>query len=207
MNFNYFPSWSYLVLDFTKEDLQPLLEEVEVIKTNPNNAIPFNHELIGQIKEEYELTHSVKYLNDLLMFGVSNYLSESKLFKHYTVLRNDSSISLGKTWVNIQKRYEFNPIHNHTGLLSFVIWLEVPYDMEMEKQVHPGQQSPLRLEGAFSFHHIDTMGEISTHTITIDKSMLYKCIIFPSKIFHSVNPFYSTDGKRVSVSGNFYFDN
>ena len=208
LDFNYLPSLAYLITDFTKEELTPLLEEVEEIKKNPKNFVSYSNELIGQIKEEYELRNNLyQYLNDLLMPSIKGYIEESKFFKHYCVLHNSTTLSLGRTWVNFQKKHEFNPVHNHTGLLSFVIWLEVPYDIESERQVHPGQNSPLRLEGSFSFHFVDSMGELSTHTITIDKSMIYKCIIFPSKLSHSVNPFYSSDGSRISVSGNFYFDN
>ena len=29
-------------------------------------------------------------------------------------------------WVNYQKQYEFNPIHKHTGLYSFVVFMKIP---------------------------------------------------------------------------------
>lgn len=198
---------NYLLVEFTKKELNPLLEEIELIKSDPKSATNYSHELIGQIDEEYMITHSTQFLNDLLIPYINYFTTESKFFDNYIVLRNDATISLGKTWVNFQKKYEFNPLHDHSGLISFVLWIEVPYDIEIEKQVHPGKKSITRLEGAFNFHYPNTMGKIETQTITIDKSMIYKCIIFPSRLFHSVNPFYSSDGTRISVSGNFYFDN
>jgi len=198
---------SYLLVEFTKKELKPLIEEVGSIKSDSTNIKSYSSRLVGQINEEYEINKSKQFLHDLLIPYVNLYISETEFFNHYTVLRNNAKISLLTPWVNFQKKYEFNPIHNHTGLISFVLWLEVPYDIEIEKQVHPGKKSLTRLEGAFNFHYPSVMGKIETQTITIDKSMVYKCIIFPSIISHSVDPFYSSDGLRISVSGNFYFDN
>lgn len=202
-----FPNWGLFLIDFKKKELMPLIEEVESIKLDPQNAIDYSDKLVGQIYEQYKITESINFLNDLLLPYAHDYSLEFDFYKSYTVLRKNAKVSLGDAWVNFQKKYEFNPLHNHSGLFSFVIWLEVPYDIEIEKQVHPGRNSSVGLEGAFNLHFINTMGNIETHRITIDKSMLYKCIVFPSKFYHSVYPFYSSDGTRISVSGNFYFDN
>ena len=37
---------------------------------------------------------------------------------------------LNRWWVNYQKQNEFNPIHNHAGVYSFVIWMKIPYDFK-----------------------------------------------------------------------------
>ena len=29
-------------------------------------------------------------------------------------------------WVNYQKQTEFNPLHNHNGIYSFVVWMKIP---------------------------------------------------------------------------------
>ena len=41
---------------------------------------------------------------------------------------------LGTWWVNYQKQNEFNPVHNHGGVYSFVIWMKIPYDSEKQNQ-------------------------------------------------------------------------
>ena len=33
---------------------------------------------------------------------------------------------LSNFWVNFQHQHEFNPAHNHTGIYSFVVWLQIP---------------------------------------------------------------------------------
>lgn len=208
LDYKFFPSWVYFLLDFTKEELIPLLDEVELVKAYPQNYTSYNYSLRGQVSEAYELNTSIPFLNDLLIPHINKYAQEFEFFEHYTVLKNNTTMSLLQPWVNFQKKYEFNPIHNHTGLFSFVIWLEVPYDYkEVETTVDPRKKNALRSEGAFNFHFTSAMGEILTQSITIDKDMIYKGIIFPSKFYHSIYPFYSIDGTRISVSGNFYFDN
>ena len=46
------------------------------------------------------------------------------------------NLELHNLWVNYQK-HEFNPIHIHDGLFSFIIWHKVPYKMEDEKARFP----------------------------------------------------------------------
>ena len=41
---------------------------------------------------------------------------------------------LKKLWVNYQKKYDFNPIHIHSGVFSFVIWVQIPYDLTEERK-------------------------------------------------------------------------
>ena len=33
---------------------------------------------------------------------------------------------LNNFWVNYQKQYEFNPLHDHSGIYSFVIFVKIP---------------------------------------------------------------------------------
>ena len=207
LSHKYFPSWLYYMIDFSKDELAPLIEEVEPIKANPQNFPSYNYGLKGNVSAGYELHQSIPFLNDLLLPYVYDYATEFDFFSQYTVLKKDAPLFLWQPWVNFQKRYEYNPIHNHSGLFSFVIWLEVPYDIDSAIQANPEQKESLELEGAFNFHFGNAMGQIDTQTIKIDKSMMYKGIIFPAKLYHSIYPFYCSDGIRISVAGNFYFDN
>ena len=46
------------------------------------------------------------------------------------------------------------------------------------------------------------IGEINNEIIHADKSYEGKICLFPSKLRHSVSPFFSSDDYRISVSGN-----
>ena len=105
-------------------------------------------------------------------------------------------------WINYQKANEYNPPHNHSGDLSFVIYLQVPAELEKElketEDLHnnsgPGTinfdygiEMPLLIN---HFHKFPRVGDI---------------FIFPAWLTHYVHAFKS-DVERISVSGNISFD-
>ena len=108
-------------------------------------------------------------------------------------------------WINVQKKHEFNPVHNHTGLFSFVIWLDIPYNINDELANGPGKQSNNNLAGHFEFAFRNTLGEHTTVPIPVDKTFNGKICIFPSAMPHTVYPFYTSNDYRITVSGNVNF--
>ena len=57
----------------------------------------------------------------------------SKIFNFITELDHGKvQFELERVWVNIQRKGEFLPIHNHTGIYSFVIWADIPFNIEDE---------------------------------------------------------------------------
>jgi hypothetical protein len=115
-------------------------------------------------------------------------------------------------WVNFQEKYEFNPPHSHSGVLSFVIWYDIPFYMEDELLKSPSQKTEFdkRENGYFNF--IPRLGEPTMHTsmsvpIAADKRLNGTICLFPSSLSHSVYPFYSSDDYRITFSGNLRFEN
>ena len=106
--------------------------------------------------------------------------------------------------MNLQQKYEYNPLHLHQGELSFVIWVNIPYDLEDEKKLPSmrSQTSPNLPSFKFRFPNFMGPGGMGTHIIEVDKSFEGKLILFPSYLLHEVSPFYTSDGYRISVSGN-----
>ena len=105
---------------------------------------------------------------------------------------------LQELWVNFQKKYEFNPIHKHRGIFSFVIWMEIPYDLEAEYSLPWVRQS--NSQRASNFVFVDSLG--GSTAIEVDKTFEGVCCFFPSNLKHLVYPFYTSEQKRVSISGN-----
>jgi hypothetical protein len=91
--------------------------------------------------------------------------------------------------------------------MSFVLYLKVPYLIEDEMLKGPGKESNYNSSGFFSFHYTNSLGELQNHRIDTDETYENCMIMFPSKMMHSVSPFYTSDEYRISVSGNFVFDN
>ena len=54
-------------------------------------------------------------------------------------------------------------------------------------------------------YYTNSIGDIETKDILLDESYNNKMLLIPSKIKHSVSPFYSVNKTRVSVAGNFFF--
>ena len=109
-------------------------------------------------------------------------------------------------WVNYQKKHEFNPRHNHSGMFSFVIWIKIPYDYEDEKKLPLAESSGAakKLIGNFSFLWSDGL-DIQTKVIPMSPKMEAHGVIFPSTFHHEVYPFYTSDEERISVSGNIVY--
>jgi hypothetical protein len=110
---------------------------------------------------------------------------------------------LGPLWVNFQKKYEFNPLHNHSGMFSFVIWMKIPYDWRDEKEL-PWVKGSNSEETVGNFVLVDP--SMSNHAFFMDKTMEGHCVFFPSNFYHMVYPFYTSDEERVSISGNIFFE-
>ena len=104
-------------------------------------------------------------------------------------------------WVNYQKETEFNPIHNHFGIYSFVIWMKIPTDYREQKQLPIARANSSSISN-FQFQYMNMLGEPSNHTYEMSPSREGTLLFFPSKLMHSVYPFYNCDKERVSISGN-----
>ena len=206
MQYNILEKCALINSKFSESDLAPIKSEINNIQNNFElyKTQKFNKELAGNIKREYQLIESKKHIEQLLAPLVQSHDKEFDYIKNTiaTLSAKKAQITLNSCWVNFQKKYEFNPLHSHSGLLSFVIWINVPYDMNEEHKLSPGVESNLNQAGMFSFVFPDTLGGVKPFLIPIDKSMENNIILFPSNFHHMVYPFFSSDGYRISVSGN-----
>ena len=102
-------------------------------------------------------------------------------------------------WVNYQKKYEFNPGHNHDGVYSFVIWLKIPYEWEDQNKYNTSRS---KIKGSFNFKYTNLLGEIGYAEYKLGKKYEGTMLFFSSKLQHEVHPFYNCEEDRISVSGN-----
>lgn len=181
----------------------------EFVKIVKDKSINHNEKLAGNIKEEYLLNKYKKYFENFILSQIAkndffvNYLNNLNIFKP-----NSQKLMLESLWVNYQKKYEFNPVHNHDGVFSFIIFIQIPYTIEEEKSKSPGVKSNINCPGHLSFLFVDqnANGGIAIENIPVDKTWERTGLIFKSSLYHTVYPFYS-EGERITVSGNIFFDN
>jgi hypothetical protein len=198
-----FPNIGFISSQFSDEQLQPIRDEINKLKSNFNDAVPYNYGLAGHIEQEYQLSDSKQYIENLMLPFIGSFDDTFDYYKEFGYLSKDSPIVLSDVWVNFQKKHEFNPWHRHDGFMSFVIWMEVPYTMAGEAIVSPGISSNSPSSGSFNFCYSTSLGKIATKSFPITKDSVGSMILFPSNFVHSVYPFYSSDGYRISVAGNF----
>lgn len=200
-----FPNIGVLTAVLSEDDLIPLKKEILEIQNNFNQSKKNNHRLAGNIRKEFILTKSKDHINKLLEPYIWEFDNAFGYLSAVAVLNADCLLSIDSMWVNFQEKYEFNPAHSHTGVLSFVIWIDIPYNIKDEKLQSPGAESINPIAGAFTFHYTNSLGKISHQHICADHSMENHFFLFPAQLTHSVAPFYTSDKYRISVSGNFKF--
>ena len=193
----------YIQSTYPVEQLTPVRDEIEKIKLSNFNAEKINSTLVGNIEKEFNLVDSKKYLEEILMPMCMEYDRLFNYFKQFDLLTESAPLILDKVWVNFQKKHEFNPPHHHKGILSFVIWIDIPYNIEDEMDLPQSKYSGQSIPGHFQFLYTNGLGAIKSYDIPADKKYNNTLIMFPSKLTHAVYPFYTSDEYRVSVSGNF----
>lgn len=201
--FHHFPNIGYMSVKFSNFELAPVVEEIRSIQQHPESAKLLTSMLAGNLKQEYALVECRAYLEQLIMPHMAQYDHYFGYLKVMDAWSVPGELFLDEPWVNFQQRGEFNPAHNHSGVMSFVIWTSLPFDMQDEMSQGPGRDSVKNVPGHFEFQYTDALGQIRNHVIAADHRHENTMLIFPSVMMHGVYPFYTTDQPRISVSGNF----
>lgn len=103
-----------------------------------------------------------------------------------------------RTWINYQRPGEFVPLHQHSGVFSFVVWIQLPFNYS--KSFAPDTVSKTN-HGQFEFVYIDILGKIRTMLLAPDNTWEGKIAVFPASMYHQVYPHYADDF-RITISGN-----
>ena len=169
-----------------------------------SDLIRCNHNLAGNIAESYDLVDEEDYFFNEVLKPVSlRYISENSHVNNFQSNHISSEdICLNKFWVNYQYKTEFNPMHIHTGIISFVIWLKIPTEAEEQHNLPIAKNSNTPSASDFSFAYTDIIGNIQSYQIQLSPRDNGLMMIFPASLNHQVYPFYECDKKRVSISGN-----
>ena len=168
------------------------------------SEIRCNASLAGNIAESYHLVDDDDYFFNTVLKPVSlRYISENPNMGYLqSNHRSSEDICLNKFWVNYQYKTEFNPMHIHTGIISFVIWLKIPTEAEEQHNLPIAKNSNTPSASDFSFAYTDIIGNIQSYQIQLSPKDNGLMMIFPASLNHQVYPFYECDKKRVSISGN-----
>ena len=140
-----------------------------------------------------------KYFNALIDISgpkQQSLIYETMLVQHNLRERRQGNLRLDTLWVNFSQKHDFNPPHDHTGVLSFVIYCKVPKEIFTNQAESNNQHA-----GEIVFQYSDRIAQFmgSEYPIKPYEGLMF---LFPSKLKHYVPPYW-VDAERISVSGNF----
>ena len=170
--------------------------------------------LAGNISQSYKLYDPQNLVIQNLYKFVNDPGSNPKMFEfiqmevkrlyEFTGLDSKLTPQIDDMWVNFQKKGEFQPIHNHTGTFSFVIWMDIPYNHKDEAKLpFSKNSSKIQPGGNFTFVTPCAVNRgINNIVIEMSPKMNGYCCFFPSDLSHQVYPFYTSDKDRITISGN-----
>jgi len=198
-----FPQINTLMLDIPEDIFKKLNEDADI--KNFQDATNYGSSLVGHINHQYLFENST-YLTDFIL-DISKLYYPTLISSGYVqqIHTRNSQLKCGIPWINFQAPTEYNPLHNHSGLMSWVIWLKIPFEREKEQEIFPNSRYGRVVNGSFQFAYSSAKG-VELYNIDLDKSYEGKMLMFPSAMHHQVYPFYSTDEYRISLSGNVYVD-
>lgn len=187
------------------EDITKKLDEV----INKKHTEKANHDLAGNIQKEFMIPEGKPIVWPLIDKCIQAHFD--KFPTYYARISgmhksDEFHLELHSLWVNYQKKYEFNPFHNHSGIISFIIFGKIPFRMSDEHKVSPGVVAEKNLSGVLQFFYLSTNFKepIKTREFFIDQSWEGKGLMFFSNLNHLVYPFFSSDDYRITFSGNIF---
>jgi len=207
---NFYQPWSAPLLhdSLSKSHLEKLLQITDSSLDNEYRK-SYNDQLAGEIENEWELdseyldrTWFKEYIDKLSWkyfraLGSQYHIENDEIPKSLVVFRNNiDKMKIVSSWFNDQRDNEYNPIHNHTGFLSGVLYLKIPEYLPSRKTKDT--------DGAISFmgNESKTDGIMTNSTLTISPKV-GDLFLFPSSLKHQVYPFRTTDGTGIRRSLSF----
>jgi len=116
--------------------------------------------------------------------------------------QEDYELYVERFWINYQRPGEFIPLHRHSGVFSFVVWVNLPITKTDNKNEKAERFNLSKgYQGQFEFVYTDMLGQIKQLRLADDSTWEGSICVFPAELYHQVYPHYE-DEFRITVSGN-----
>ena len=209
-NVDFLKNYGVMIDDVPKTVFDVLKTECLFINQNYDNEISKNREGFSGLSSvgtprHFFINGHRDMIQTYLIEQVKNYDEKYGYICSNDILSHNVPFKLGDLWVNVQRKGEYVPNHVHTGFLSFVIWVKIPYDIRDEIP-NIDSYSYVPSTACFEFVYQNILGLTTFQRIFTTKDYEGKILMFPSKLCHCVYPFFSTNENRISISGNIHFD-
>lgn len=194
-------------IGFIKSKLnKEAIDKLNLYIKNKKNS--YKSSLAGNISKSYLIKDKDNwFFKNVLLKLLNEYSQEDFNAIVPSILTNNCAYVLSSLWVNFQKKYEFNPVHSHTGaVFSFVIWMKIPSSHKKEKEITFLKESNDPSSNTFQFIYTNILGSVSTFNFYLEPKDEGTILFFPASLRHQVYPFYSSNKERISISGNIALD-
>ena len=195
-----FTNFGYLEMKLSPEALKFLKNAIK------NKQEKKNSHLAGNIGSSHTiLDKNDWFFKNILLNCIHHYTHNFGSCTHATLTKN-CKYTLDSMWVNYQKKHEFNPIHGHDGVFSFVVWWKIPFSAEDEKNLPFAKHSKTPNASCFEFTYTNTLAQIKNKKFSLSAKDEGTMLFFPATLMHQVYPFYTSNKDRISISGNIALD-
>ena len=186
-----------------EDDTKNLWKLIDEAKKKPEDI---RKELAGNITSSIRLDSQSPLVETFVKETVNSFVNkhiETYGFPYRLVIKEGQTLAVNSLWVNFQRQTEFNPMHDHAGVYSFVIWMQIPTSFEEQRKLPIAINSNASTQiSNFAFTYTDILGNICSFIYNMEKQAEGFMVLFPASLHHLVNPFYNNDGERISISGN-----
>ena len=105
----------------------------ECLTARKNNSVMISDLTSSGVPDHFYIEKNIIELNNYVYQLIPKYNTVFNYLSSFKLLSKDLYLSMGKPWINFQKKHEFLPNHTHDGVLSYSIWIKIPYDEKKEK--------------------------------------------------------------------------
>ena len=186
-----------------KEEMDFLWQAI----SNSSDSYDMNKKLAGNISKSKSIPDKNDWFfnSAILPLVKKDFYGKWDNYFKYHIEKSEPlpKFSMHSFWVNFQKQTEFNPIHDHTGLYSFVVFMKIPTHWKEQHELPICTHSSVPVASNFQFVFTkDQCPGFLTYNIRLSPEDEGRMLFFPADLHHQVYPFYGTEEERITISGN-----
>jgi len=191
---------------FIKKEIEDFQNEISPLNNSKSHDQVFavQQRIIGDL-QYFQLPKTENIIKNKVLDLIEIHENKFRMFDqvfNFMAPVKTPRLEFERIWINAQRQGEFIPLHQHSGIYSFVIWVQMPYTIEEQRTKCMNPILVKERTALFEFVFINSLGKLENFRIPVDKSYEGYVAIFPAELSHQVYPFYNSDGLRISISGN-----
>jgi len=197
-------NYGWLEVKLSDEEMDFLWKRIDEDKGGLN----WKGHLVGNIDSSWVLNDKDDWFweNVLNKLCLNYYEEFGNVGAELPLMSTKCPYKLSTMWVNHQRQHEFNPLHHHVGVYSFVVWMKIPTSYEEQKKLPIARKTKSREISNFTFCYTNIIGRSYNYTYHMSPEYEGTLLFFPSELQHVVYPFYNCRKERISISGNIAVD-